>query len=904
MPLWSAGILDGMDRATTIADALNAPAARYELRCWGVLRLRDRVTGGEHALRSRKARAVLGYLARQPGVAVTRERLAALLWGDHGQEQARSSLRQALRELREIGASPALVHADREMVRLNAEALDTDVRRFERLALADDLDGLTADLSAASGPLFADLDGTSPEFDDWLRTERLRADDQRAELAVAAAENGLERGELESVLALVRCLEAIDSTNESVVRLGMRAELARGDPGGARRRYKRLREAMARELGVEPSLETERLHNLARTSAKRRRAGVAAAAPESADPRRLRAIMARPARRWAAVLAVLVAAALGAVLVPQWLSSGSAPASIAVLPFRDLSPGDDYFAEGLAEEILSQLSREPRLRVAGSTSSRLFKDRAADAREIGRSLEVDYVLEGSVRRDGDRVRVDVTLVDTDDGMRLWSQPFAGRMDDIFTIQRDIAGEILGRLRLQLVQVAPETGALATSGEVYASYLIARGLMRTRDPGRIASAIGLLNRAVQRDPNFAPARARLAAALRMSRWAGSDGRREEAIGHAKRALTLAPDLAEAHAILGMILETDPAAIRHLERAVRLDPGNAETWYWLGSARIYAGDFEGAIEAGRRAAAIDPFWVRISGVSELAWQMGYREEATRYEQRIIDKHPQRDHREMAKARMAARRGDWSGYVLHSRKAAQVDVERDIGIDADIHADYGMLRLGLPFELTVLNPVTTLWHELAQGDIPASLDRVPGAIAKPRDFWDLPDVSAMASRLLVNRGRGAELVALYDGAFGSPDALAAANPGHGFLYHAPAIAFALRESGRVREADHMLALADHKVRTTLQRGRAPGYFHVLSAGIWAARGRHDEALAALERAVVLGWPLGSSRSPWLPRPVLAEEPAFRSIRDDPRLKRIDAGIQTNIARERRKLEAARAA
>lgn len=282
------------------------------------------------------------------------------------------------------------------------------------------------------------------------------------------------------MLGLVRVLETIDPASERVARLGMRADIAGGDRGGARRRYARLRDALAREPGVEPGEETERLHRAAKA-----RGGVAKG-PDSDDHTGNEAARVASApevavtwwrkQRWVAIGAILLAA-LGALLAWQLSSSRArATPAIAVLPFRDLAPGEDYFAEGVAEEILAQLAGEPGIQVAGRTSSWLFGDGSVDVREIGRRLDVDYVLEGSVRRDGERVRVDVTLVDTANGMRLWSHPFEGRLEDIFTIQRDIARDIRERLQLQLVHAAPATGSTATSGEVYTTWLIARGMI--------------------------------------------------------------------------------------------------------------------------------------------------------------------------------------------------------------------------------------------------------------------------------------------------------------------------------------------------------------------------------------------------------------------------------------------
>src|SRR5687767_9339556 len=141
-------------------------------------------------------------------------------------------------------------------------------------------------------------------------------------------------------------------------------------------------------------------------------------------------------RRLAAVAALLALFLVGAGVYLGGFGIGRAaaePASIAVLPFRNLSAGDPYFAEGIGEEIIGQLAREPHFRVAGSISSSQFKP-DADVREVARRLDVDYVVEGSVRRQSDRVRVDAGLVRASDGVRFWSDTYDGKLDDIFAFQ--------------------------------------------------------------------------------------------------------------------------------------------------------------------------------------------------------------------------------------------------------------------------------------------------------------------------------------------------------------------------------------------------------------------------------------------------------------------------------------
>ena len=212
-----------------------------------------------------------------------------------------------------------------------------------------------------------------------------------------------------------------------------------------------------------------------------------------------------------AVIVLLLVIFVGAALAVTWSRFGgaqNAPASIALLPFRNLSSGDPYFAEGIGEEILGQLSREPQFRVAGRSSSREFGP-DADAREVARRLNVEYVVEGSVRKQGDRVRVNADLVRASDGSRLWSDSFDGKLDDIFAIQQQIGGAVAGALRRRLVRTPALSGPLVTNGEAYNLYLTARGLIRTRNKDVFVTSSNLLRDAIKLDPNYAPAWASLA-----------------------------------------------------------------------------------------------------------------------------------------------------------------------------------------------------------------------------------------------------------------------------------------------------------------------------------------------------------------------------------------------------------
>jgi TolB-like protein/tetratricopeptide (TPR) repeat protein len=575
------------------------------------------------------------------------------------------------------------------------------------------------------------------------------------------------------------------------------------------------------------------------------------------------------------------------------------PASLAVLPFKTMSAGDPYFAEGVAEEISNQLAREPQFKVAGRTSSALFKD-AADLRDVGRRLHVAYVLEGSVRSAGKQVRVDVSLVDTRKGVRLWSQDFRGTLDDIFAIQDSIGRQVAAHLKRRLIHTVVR-GVTTTRGDVYELYVTARSLIRTREPAKLATAVDLLQRAVKIDPNYAPAWARLSQALKQSRFYGheyeakSDWVKADELAYARRAITLAPDLAEAHAVLGSLLAFSPNVSQsdklrggaEIERAVKLDPTDAQNWYWLHNVREGNLDFEGALAAMRQTAEIDPFFTFSDKYSDLAWDMGDRKSAIQFINDRIQNHPDPYIRERARERLAYGRADWSDIYQHLKREREL-APPDMRSYADLGMGLILMRLGL---IDAARPhFEDPWFLDMWSGKPPPNDKVRDA--EPLLTW-LSMPTAMIARVFMSNGRTAEIVSLYDRAFPSPDAMLERSPKVEFTEIAPIAAAALRDVGRRDEAAHLLTTADGLCAAAMRKGRTPISFQVNCSRTWAMLGRREQAIQTLDRALKANWrPEGGWSNNFV------DDPVYRDMRDDPRLKRLGQFVLAEIARERREL------
>jgi TolB-like protein len=304
-------------------------------------------------------------------------------------------------------------------------------------------------------------------------------------------------------------------------------------------------------------------------------------------------------------------------------AAGDAPQhSIAVLPFVNMSadPENEYFADGLSEELLNVLAQIKGLKVAGRTSSFHFKGRNEDLRQIGETLGVANILEGSVRRQGDRVRITAQLVQASDGFHLWSETYDRNLDDIFAIQDEISEAVAGALRVTLLgeSRAPTSATQAINPEVYSRFIAARARIATRDGGKVLEALEMLRQVTAEAPEYAPAHAWRGIAAILAWSNDSTLSAEEALGLAEtsvgKALEIAPDDDYALAAQGLLLRAQgridysaeklDRSTQAFRRSIEINPENVDAFYWLAINLIEEESYE---EAGRlldESLAIDP------------------------------------------------------------------------------------------------------------------------------------------------------------------------------------------------------------------------------------------------------------------------------------------------------------
>jgi len=403
-----------------------------------------------------------------------------------------------------------------------------------------------------------------------------------------------------------------------------------------------VRRCLEKDPAKRPQSAAELVQGLdqALTSSGHSALGAVPAAPPAKTNRNLLAI---------AFAAVFVIAATAGLLVSRRTGSAGAPAgdnarSVAVLPLENVggSDSDRYFSEGITDELTSALGKVPGLRVASRTSVFALKGKGMDAREIAKTLKVSSLLEGTIRRSGERLRVTAQLTNASDGLALWSDMYERQMKDVFQVQDDIAGSIASALRVALAPT-PNGKKGLPSGTVpagtedlaaYDLYLRGRYFWHQRGNDALHRAAEYFGQAIDRDPTFARAYAGLADALGLLPIYGTtpaDSAFPLARAAAEKALSLDSTLAEAHTTLGLILKStgqwEPAAVE-FRRSLALDSTYATGHQWYAEVLIITGHVRDAVAQLERARDLEPLSPVIN--AELGYALGL---AGRYQEGML-------------------------------------------------------------------------------------------------------------------------------------------------------------------------------------------------------------------------------------------------------------------------------
>jgi len=605
------------------------------LKLLGEFELRDE-RGTALSLPTRKTRALLGYLAVNADRPQPRERLMALLWSDRGERQARQSLNQALLSIRRLadGDGVKLLDGDLEHVTLNSDALESDVARFRALLAEEPAEAV----KLYEGPFLDGLLVPDPAFEEWLTATRSELHSAICDGLRRAAEAAAEAGNSDEAIAMAQRLVSLDPLQEDAYRRLMRYLYDAGDRVGALRQYQACADVLQKELQVEPDGATKALFEeirqdtlipeTAETPAPKQMQPFAKTKPKDASN-----------RRWLIpAIAACIVLVVGAVVLftGDWFTSRTKPVasvaehvpmaqycatldnlpSVAVLPFANLSDDSkqEYLSDGISEDIITRLSARPDMIVAARTSSFAYKGKPSKVKEIGRELRVGYVLEGSVQKAGNRIRITAQLIDAKTGNHLWSGRYDREIKDLFVVQDEIAHKVAVELAVKLTKGELARVNYRSTNNVTAYEFYLRGMREfdTWRPQAHERARKLFEKAIEHDPRYARAIARLGWIYMVRRMMGiwnydpdkSINRAEEL---ATQALAIDENSSIVHSLLGWLYAYRghyEKAIAEGKRAIAMEPNNP--WHYNDLARImlYAGRLQEATDLVVQAMCLSP------------------------------------------------------------------------------------------------------------------------------------------------------------------------------------------------------------------------------------------------------------------------------------------------------------
>ncbi len=567
--------------------------------------------------------------------------------------------------------------------------------------------------------------------------------------------------------------------------------------------------------------------------------------------------------------------------------------TLAVLPFRDQSPERDqqWFAEGLAEELTGLLGQQAGLQVAAASSSFVAAARGLDPVAAGRALAVSRLLGGSVAISGDRLKLRVELIDAGDGHILWSQSYSRQLRDAFAVQEEIARAVANRLQ-DLHPGAGDPGPVRTaSADAYVLYLKGREQYRKQTTEAMKAARRYFEQAIGTDPEYAMAYVGLADSIVLLAKGRSklgilepDIAAQLADEPLAKALTRAPELAEAHAIRGKVLELqgqgDELALAAYDKALTLNPSLAVAHMWRYLALDRLGRKQEGMAALERAFLLDPLSVTLqyNRGFELSRRGRHAEARAQYEA-LIAQAPDSPMGYQGLADAAFQAGDWALSLQNWKQAMDRSPDNPNFRQAYVGVllSLGLLDAARPLAGDAYFRATLL---LRSGDYPALFaDMAFQLQAHPDDAW-LRFEAGWYELLVGDAARGRELLAAAHA--GIADAERYAMP-----YCSPAIemAHALMQLGRRTEAR---TLAD-QCRQRLALSRHQGLVNItetyLAARLAALDGNTDAALDELETAYAQGW-----REWWS-----ARDPLLAPVRDHQRARAVFAGIDAALAAER---------
>jgi len=546
----------------------------------------------------KKIQGLLGYLATESARPHSRERLAALLWSETGDERARHNLRQALSKIRR--SHGPLIASTGDALALDLQLCTVDAREFSGLARSEDVADLERCFELYRDDLLDGLVLREALYDEWLLGAQHHFRRTACDVIERLASTLTDLGRADEAVDALNRRIAMDPACEPAHRHLMELFEGIGRRSDALRQYEFLTDALSRELGAAPSAETTTVYERIRT-------GGGGGTQRTPSP---------PA----------------AVAAPP---QHELPA-VAVLPFDNLSgPEDNYFVDGIAEDIITALSHFSSLMVISRGSTFAYRGREVPDREVAADLRAQFLVRGSVRRAGNRVRINVQLLDAHAGATLWAHRFDREIEDVFVVQDELSSTIVSTLagRVEAARLAKARRAPPERLTAYDYVLRGKEHHHRYTPEDCRRAIDMFEHAVESDPEYAVAHAWLACGLGQAmayRPDEFDRLLDQAQVAAERGLELDESDTECLRILAqiaMLRGNLELAVRHQERGLFLNPNDDRSVCAMGEFLSFsgrAGEAEGWV---RKAMLLNPYHPPryASHLARALFHLGRHEEA---------------------------------------------------------------------------------------------------------------------------------------------------------------------------------------------------------------------------------------------------------------------------------------
>jgi TolB-like protein/Tfp pilus assembly protein PilF len=544
------------------------------VRLLGALALTD-PTGRECTPSGRKLRAMLVYLSANVGKSLSREHLATLLWGDRSDAQARQSLRESLSRVRRLidDVQGEVLISTRDSVSLSGDGIAVDLRDFEYHLQHASPAALATAVDSYRGPFVDGFVSGEDAFDEWLVAQRSQLHERACSALVQLCAYHEARDELDVAEARAMRLLELDPSREEAHQTLMRLYAQAGRQSAALRQYQACADSLRLRFDAEPDSETRRLRDEI--------VAVSQASPALSSTQ-------SPALEQESTSVALASA-----------SPFAKRLKIAVLPFTGMTgDGDgDYFVNGITEDIVTALTRNRWLSVIGHNMTMTHKGQPEHMLRAAHELGARYVVEGSVRKAGQRVRISARLVDTQSGAHLWSERYDRELEDIFAVQDEITTTIAGVIEPALSSHESQRAQYKPTNNLDAwdCYYLGLSAMYRFTQDENLKAQTYFERAIALDPQFAIAYARLGYAKVMSivyfEAAPTQELLDDALRLSQRATQLDDLDAVAHFALGrahLIRGEYDESVAEFETAIELNPCLAHTHCGLGDTLAYRGD----------------------------------------------------------------------------------------------------------------------------------------------------------------------------------------------------------------------------------------------------------------------------------------------------------------------------